>query len=147
MRKLPAGPRKGRRVLFLIPYFAIGTLLECWNLTLLERQIALRKRRWLSAALLAGLLVMATAGALFMYLADEIGEQAWLTQIDLAVAQFFHPRHPLDAGELNLVLKGVFRRVRPRWRGRLEQSQFEMSVTLASASHVEQNGTRCCIID
>jgi hypothetical protein len=33
---------------------------------------------------------MATAGALFMYLADEIGEQARLTQIDLAVAQFFH---------------------------------------------------------
>ena len=33
---------------------------------------------------------MATAGALFMYLADEIGEQAWLTQVDLAVAQFFH---------------------------------------------------------
>jgi hypothetical protein len=44
-------------------------------------------RRWLSAALLAGLLVMATAGALFMYLADEIGEQAWLTQVDLAVAR------------------------------------------------------------
>jgi hypothetical protein len=33
---------------------------------------------------------MATAGALFMYLADEIGEQARLTQVDLAVAQFFH---------------------------------------------------------
>jgi hypothetical protein len=33
---------------------------------------------------------MATAGALFMYLADEIGEQAWLTQIDLAAAQFLH---------------------------------------------------------
>jgi hypothetical protein len=33
---------------------------------------------------------MATAGALFMCLADEIGEQAWLTQVDLAVAQFFH---------------------------------------------------------
>ena len=33
---------------------------------------------------------MATAGALFMYLADEIGEQAWLTQVDLAVMQFFH---------------------------------------------------------
>jgi len=32
--------------------------------------------KWLSATLLAGLLVMATAGALFMYLADEIGEQA-----------------------------------------------------------------------
>jgi hypothetical protein len=47
-------------------------------------------RRWLSATLLAGLLVMATAGALFMYLADEIGEQAWLTQVDLAVAQLFH---------------------------------------------------------
>jgi hypothetical protein len=26
---------------------------------------------------------MATAGALFIYLADEIGEQAWLTQVDL----------------------------------------------------------------
>jgi hypothetical protein len=36
------------------------------------------------------MLVMATAGALFMYLADEIGEQARLTQVDLAVAQFFH---------------------------------------------------------
>ena len=33
---------------------------------------------------------MATAGALFMYLADEIGKHAWLTQVDLAVAQFFH---------------------------------------------------------
>jgi hypothetical protein len=33
---------------------------------------------------------MATAGELFMYLADEICEQAWLTQVDLAVAQFFH---------------------------------------------------------
>ena len=33
---------------------------------------------------------MATAGALFMYLADEIGEQARLTHVDLAVAQFFH---------------------------------------------------------
>jgi hypothetical protein len=33
---------------------------------------------------------MATAGALFMYLADEIGEQARLTQVDLAGAQFFH---------------------------------------------------------
>jgi hypothetical protein len=39
-------------------------------------------RRWLSATLLAGLLVMATAGAFFMYLADEIGEQAWLTQLE-----------------------------------------------------------------
>jgi hypothetical protein len=33
---------------------------------------------------------MATADAFFMYLANEIGEQAWLTQLDLAVAQFFH---------------------------------------------------------
>jgi hypothetical protein len=39
-------------------------------------------RRWLSATLLAELLVMATAGAFFMYLADEIGEQARLTQLD-----------------------------------------------------------------
>ena len=33
-------------------------------------------RQRLSAALLAGLLVMAAAGALFVYLADEVGEQA-----------------------------------------------------------------------
>jgi hypothetical protein len=31
---------------------------------------------------------MATAGALFMYLADEIGEQAWLTQIDSKPSRF-----------------------------------------------------------
>jgi membrane-associated phospholipid phosphatase len=49
-------------------------------------------RQWLSAALLAGLLVMAAAGALFVYLADEVGEQAWLTSLDSMVAQFFH-RH------------------------------------------------------
>jgi membrane-associated phospholipid phosphatase len=52
----------------------------------------LHPRRWLSATLLAGLLVMAAAGALFLYLADEIGEQAWLTDLDWMVAQFFH-RH------------------------------------------------------
>ena len=103
---------------------------------------------------------MATAGALFMYLADEIGEQAWLTQIDLAVAQFFHDHGTLwavrlfeaitffgnastlggiglvtalvlafqrrwslllawavaliGAGELNVILKGIFRRLRPQ---------------------------------
>jgi len=49
-------------------------------------------RQCLSAALLAGLLVMAAAGALFVYLADEVGEQAWLTRLDSMVAQFFH-RH------------------------------------------------------
>jgi membrane-associated phospholipid phosphatase len=49
-------------------------------------------RQWLSAALLAGLLVMAAAGALFVYLADEVGEQRWLTNLDSMVAQFFH-RH------------------------------------------------------
>ena len=49
-------------------------------------------RQWLSAALLAGFLVMAVAGALFVYLADEVGEQAWLTRLDSMVAQFFH-RH------------------------------------------------------
>jgi hypothetical protein len=27
------------------------------------------------------------------------------------------------------------------------ESQFEMSVTFASALHVEQNGTRCCFVD
>lgn len=47
-------------------------------------------RQWLSAALLAGLLVTAAAGALFIYLADEVGEQAWLTRLDSKVAQFFH---------------------------------------------------------
>jgi membrane-associated phospholipid phosphatase len=47
-------------------------------------------RQWLSAALLAGLLVMAAAGALFVYLADEVGEQAWLTRLDSMVAQFLH---------------------------------------------------------
>jgi hypothetical protein len=40
---------------------------------------------------------MATAGALFMYLADEIGEQAWLAQVDLAIAQFFHDHGTLWA--------------------------------------------------
>src|ERR1700675_4586200 len=49
-------------------------------------------RQWLSATLLAGLLVMAIAGALFVYLADEVGEQSWLARLDLLVAQFFH-RH------------------------------------------------------
>ena len=117
-------------------------------------------RRWLSATLLAGLLVMATAGALFMYLANEIGEQAWLTQVDLAFAQFFHDHGTpwavrlfeaitffgnastlgviglvtalvlafqrrwslllawavalIGAGELNVILKGIFRRLRPQ---------------------------------
>jgi membrane-associated phospholipid phosphatase len=49
-------------------------------------------RQWLSASLLTGLLVMAAAGALFIYLADEVGEQAWLTSLDSIAAQFFH-RH------------------------------------------------------
>ena len=49
-------------------------------------------RQWLSAALLAGLLVMVAAGGLFVYLADEVGEQAWLASFDLAAAQFFN-RH------------------------------------------------------
>jgi membrane-associated phospholipid phosphatase len=103
---------------------------------------------------------MATAGALFMYLADEIGEQAWLTQVDLAVAQFFHDHGTpwavrlfeaitffgnasslgviglvtalvlafqrrwslllgwavalIGAGELNVILKDIFRRLRPQ---------------------------------
>ena len=35
---------------------------------------------------------MAAAGALFTYLADEVGEQAWLTRLDAMVARFFH-RH------------------------------------------------------
>jgi hypothetical protein len=30
---------------------------------------------------------------------------------------------------------------------KVEQRQFEMSVTFASALHVEQNGTRCCFVD
>ena len=47
-------------------------------------------RQWLSVALLAGLLVMAIAGALFVYLADEVGEQARLTRLDSKVPQFFH---------------------------------------------------------
>ena len=47
------------------------------------------RRQWLSAALLAGLLVMGAAGALFVYLADEVGEQAWLTRFDSTVAEFF----------------------------------------------------------
>jgi hypothetical protein len=51
-----------------------------------------RPRQWLSAALTAGLMVMAAAGALFIYLADEVGEQAWLTRLDSMVAEFFH-RH------------------------------------------------------
>src|SRR6059058_5651716 len=49
-----------------------------------------RPREWLSATLLAGLLVMAATGALFVYLADEVGERAWLTRFDLSAAQFFH---------------------------------------------------------
>src|SRR5215470_5417173 len=47
-------------------------------------------RQWLSAALLAELLIMAAASGLFVYLADEVGEQAWLASFDLAVAQFFN---------------------------------------------------------
>ena len=43
---------------------------------------------------------MATAGALFMYLADEIGEQAWLTQVNLAVAQYFMTTALPRAGRL-----------------------------------------------
>jgi hypothetical protein len=77
-----------------ISYFYISrlvSLLECWNLTFLNERLR-HPRRWLSATFLAGLLVMATAGALFTYLADEISEQAWLTQVDLAVAQFCHDR-------------------------------------------------------
>jgi membrane-associated phospholipid phosphatase len=49
-------------------------------------------REWLSATLLTGLLVIVAASALFVYLADEVGEQAWLTRFDLTAAQFFH-RH------------------------------------------------------
>jgi hypothetical protein len=30
---------------------------------------------------------------------------------------------------------------------KVEQRQFEMSVTFASELHVEQNGTRCCFVD
>jgi membrane-associated phospholipid phosphatase len=143
-------------VLFLIPISHLVPFLECWNLTFLNDRL----RQWLSATLLAGLLVMATAGALFMYLADEIGEQARLTQVDLAVAQFFHNHgtpwavrlfeaitffgNPstlgviglvtalvlafhrrwslllgwafalIGAGELNVILKGIFRRLRPQ---------------------------------
>ena len=148
-----------QKFLFLIPSFAIGTFVGMLEFNLLERQIR-HPRRWLSATLLAGLLVMATAGALFMYLADEIGEQARLTQVDLAVAQFFHDHGTLwavrlfeaitffgnastlcviglvtalvlafqrrwslllgwavaliGAGELNVILKGIFRRLRPQ---------------------------------
>ena len=32
-------------------------------------------RQWLSAALLAGLLIMAAASGLFVYLADEVGDR------------------------------------------------------------------------
>ena len=38
---------------------------------------------------MAGFLVMAAAGALYVYLADEVGEQAWLTRVDSMAAQFF----------------------------------------------------------
>jgi hypothetical protein len=34
-------------------------------------------------------------------------EHAWLTQVDLAVAL-------IGAGELNVILKGIFRRLRPQ---------------------------------
>jgi membrane-associated phospholipid phosphatase len=51
-----------------------------------------RPRQWLSAALLAGLLVITAGGSLLIYLADEVGEQAWLTRLDSKVAEFFH-RH------------------------------------------------------
>src|ERR1700757_4747166 len=51
-----------------------------------------RSRQWLSATLLTGLLLMAAASALFVYLADEVGEQAWLTRFDLSAAQSLH-RH------------------------------------------------------
>jgi membrane-associated phospholipid phosphatase len=47
-------------------------------------------RQWLSGALLVGFLIMAIAGALFVYLADEVGEQAWLAGVDSKVAEFFH---------------------------------------------------------
>jgi hypothetical protein len=30
---------------------------------------------------------------------------------------------------------------------KVEQRQFEMSVTFASVLHIEQNGTRCCFVD
>jgi hypothetical protein len=70
---------------FLSPYSHLVPLLECWNLTTTDCVTA----PMAEGTLLAGLLVMATAGALFMYLADEIGEQARLTHVDLAVVQFF----------------------------------------------------------
>ena len=47
-------------------------------------------RQWLSAALLAGLLIVAAASGLFVYLADEVGERAWLGSFDSAAAQFFN---------------------------------------------------------
>jgi hypothetical protein len=49
-----------------------------------------RPPEWLSATLLTGLFVMAMASALVVYLADEVGERAWLTRFDLRAAQFFH---------------------------------------------------------
>lgn len=58
-----------------------------------EQMKALRHpRQWLGASLLVGLFVMAVAGAFFVYLADEVGEQAWLTHLDSTAAQFLH-RH------------------------------------------------------
>ena len=80
---------KGTACAFLNSIFRKVPLLECWNLTFLNDRLR-HPGQWLSAMLLASLLVMATAGGLFMCLGDEIGEQAWLTQVDLAIAQFFH---------------------------------------------------------
>jgi membrane-associated phospholipid phosphatase len=61
--------------------------------TVMDSMKALRHpRQWLSGALLVGFLVVAIAGALFVYLADEVGEKAWLTRVDWKVAEFFH-RH------------------------------------------------------
>ncbi len=47
-------------------------------------------------------------GSLFMYLADDIGELAWLTQVDLAVVQFFHD-HGTPRGRALIRSHHVFR--------------------------------------
>ncbi len=44
----------------------------------------------LGLTLVAGLLAMAGCGGLFLYLADEVGEQAALTRNDRYVAEYFH---------------------------------------------------------
>jgi membrane-associated phospholipid phosphatase len=52
-------------------------------------------RQWLSGALVIGLILIFVGGGIFIYLADEIGEQGWLTSLDGHLAESLHQYGPV----------------------------------------------------